>query len=87
VCKFNNVLYKQLKGGAIGVGIAGDVGTLMMVWLDRQLKLKVPSFKMYGRYVDDIDIVVETDHDDKTTMENIQLVANTIDSPIHSHYY
>ena len=78
ICSFNNVLYKQLRGGAIGVGIAGDVATLMMVWWDRQLKAQFTNFRMYGRYVDDIDLVVETDCDDKTTMEHIQEVANTI---------
>jgi len=33
---------------------------------------------MYTRYVDDIDVVVETDHDDEITMKGIQLVANGI---------
>ncbi len=33
---------------------------------------------MYGRYVDNIDIVVKTATDDKTTMEEMQRVANTI---------
>ena len=78
VCKFNGQLYKQLKGGAIGVGIAGDVATLFMVWWDRELRSKFPTFRMYARYVDDIDVVVETDDDDGTTMKKIQVVANTI---------
>ena len=33
---------------------------------------------MYARYVDDIDVVVETEDDDETTMKNVQVVANTI---------
>lgn len=78
VCQFNDHLFKQLKGGAIGVGIAGDVAILMMVWWDKQLKSKCPNVQMYARYVDDIDVVVETDDDDETAMKRIQTVANEI---------
>ena len=38
---FENKLYRQTKGGAIGVGIAGDVANLFMVWWDRQIKKKL----------------------------------------------
>ena len=31
----------KLKGGAIGVGIAGDVANLFMVWWDKQVKMKL----------------------------------------------
>jgi len=78
VCTFNNQLYKQLNGGAIGVGIAGDVATLMMVWWDKQLKSQIPGIQLYARYVDDIDVVLETLQDDKTTMQEVQHVANAI---------
>ena len=35
---FNNKIFKQMKGGAIGVGIAGEVANLFMVWWDRKMK-------------------------------------------------
>ena len=38
---FGNKLYRQTKGGAIGVGIAGDAANLFMVWWDRHLKRKL----------------------------------------------
>ena len=78
VCMFNNQLFKQLNGGAIGVGIAGDVATLMMVWWEKQLKSQISGIQMYGRYVDDIDVVLKTAQDDKTTMQEVQQVANAI---------
>ena len=78
VCMFNNELFKQMKGGAIGVGIAGDAATLFMAWWDQQLKSEIPTFKMYARYVDDIDLVIEADTDDETTMARVQNVANSI---------
>ena len=60
---FGNQLYLQTKGGAIGVGIAGDVANLFMVWWDRHLKSKLEDegikVKMYSRYVDDINIVCD----------------------------
>ena len=78
ICEFNSELFKQQNGGAIGVGVAGDVATLFMVWWDRQLKSQISGIQMYGRYVDDIDIVLETTLDDKSAMEAVQRVANTI---------
>ena len=60
---FENELYRQTKGGAISVGIAGDVANLFMVRWDRHLKRKLEDdgvkVKIYSRYVDDINIVCE----------------------------
>ena len=90
---FENKLYRQTKGGAIGVGIAGDVANLFMVWWDRQLKKRLEDkgvrVRMYSRYVDDINIVcdktdlkVEEEATDEATMKCIQEFANAIHKSI-----
>ena len=90
---FENKLYRQTKGGAIGVGIAGDVANLFMVWWGRHLKRKLEDegvkVKIYSRYVDDINIVcenmdvkVEGEADDEATMTWLQKIANTIHKSI-----
>ena len=64
---FNNELFKQIHGGAIGVSIAGDVANLFMVWWDRELKAHLTRAKiillLYSRYVDDGNIVVKCQPD------------------------
>ena len=78
-----------MKGGAIGVGIAGDVANLFMVWWDRQVKMKLENdginVQLYSRYVDDISIVCRMrspepgrQQSDKAMMENIQRIANGV---------
>ena len=90
---FGNKLYRQTKGGAIGVGIAGDVANLFMEWWDRHFKRKLEDegvkIKMYSRYVDDINIVcekpdvkVEGEAADKTVMMFIKNIANKIHKSI-----
>ncbi len=53
--QLDNKCYKQLKAGAIGVGIAGDVANFFMVWLDKQIKLKLESeyisFQIYWHII------------------------------------
>ena len=85
VCTFNNKMYKQLSGGAIGVGIAGDVANLFMVWWDRQLQKRCQEqqihLKLYARYVDDINIVTKKpaqSEKDQDVMELIQHIGNSI---------
>ena len=79
VCKFKDELYKQLKGGAIGVSVAGDIAQLFMVWWDNQLKERLQGLRMYGRYVDDIaPFVIESTDDEETTMKRVQYIANSI---------
>ena len=90
---FNNECFKQLKGGAIGVSIAGDVANLFMVWWDREFKKRLISekivLKLYSRYVDDGNIIVYHGEDksisekepglkEKEIMENIKIVGNSI---------
>ena len=87
IFRFNSKLYRQLEGGAIGVALAGEIANLFMVWWDRQLKQKIVddgiSLKMYSRYVDDIDIATKginpgSEENDKSTMERLQTIANSI---------
>ena len=93
VFKFNNKIYKQPEGGAIGVGIAGDVAVLFMVWYDQQLLKSLNACKieiqLFARYVDDINIVakmLQSDNNDepadKRTMLRVQEIANKIHSSI-----
>ena len=90
---FGNKLYRQTKGGAIGVEMAGDVANLFMVWCDRHLKRKLEDegirVKIYSRYVDDINIAcekldgkVEGEAADKTVMTFIKNIANKIHKSI-----
>eukprot|EP00794_Sanderia_malayensis_P001548 gene1548-1711_t len=88
ICQFDNQIYKQKHGGAIGMGIAGDVAKLFMVWWDRELKRRLQNhgieIQLYKRYVDDTNIVVKTVTDmdarpnDETIMMEIQTIANEI---------
>ena len=80
---FNKKFYIQEKGGAIGVGIAGVVAVLFMVWWDKQLLQKLHDhayiIHLYGRYVDDINIAADSrNKNEKETMQHIQTIANSI---------
>lgn len=81
-----------MKGGGIGVGIAGDVSNLFMVWWDRKLYKEIIDkglvMKHYCRYVDDTNVVIkaiqsmEDKEKDENTMLKIQEIANSIHSSI-----
>ena len=82
---FDNKLYLQSEGGAIGVGIAGDVAVLFMCWWDNELLERLNrrgrSTHLYARYVDDINIAVDQtpyEESDGETMKHIQEIANDI---------
>ena len=90
---FENKSSRQKKGGAIGAGIALDVANIFMLWWDRQLKKKLQDegikVRMYSRYVDDINIVceaidmkVEREEADETTIKSIQKIAKKIHKSI-----
>ena len=89
---FNKKYYKQCKGGAIGVSIAGDVANLFLVWWDKELKRKMREngiiVKLYSRYVDDGNIVVklidnkEGDDKEKEIMNRVKDIANSIHESI-----
>ena len=87
VYQFNNKMYQQSVGGAIGVGLSGEVANLFMVWWDRELRHRLvesdidPS--LYSRYVDDIfnaleGVNTEEPDKDRGTMERVQIIANSI---------
>ena len=87
VFQFNQKYYKQQNGGAIGVGVAGEVANLFMVYWERQLLERMVGSgmlqKLYSRYVDDIEVVVKSvkpgsETEEKETMEKIQQIANDI---------
>ena len=92
ICGFDQKIFKQSKGGAIGVGIAGDVANLFMVWWDRRFRTELLNKSMnsllYSRYVDDTDIVLKgitknaNEEIDKQTMEEAQKIANNIHESI-----
>ena len=89
---FNKKYYKQCKGGAIGVSIAGDVANLFLVWWDNELKRKMREngiiVKLYSRYVDDGNIVVKLidnkvgDDKEKEIMNRVKDIANSIHESI-----
>ncbi|KAJ8021804.1 hypothetical protein HOLleu_39101 [Holothuria leucospilota] len=93
VCQFNNKLYKQKSGGAIGVSLAGDVAQVFMIWWDREFKMKLAvegiNCLMYARYVDDILLVVESTSEscsDVGTMGQLCVLANAIHPSIQVTY-
>ena len=90
IYQFDNRYLKQKDGGAIGVGLAGEIANVFMVWWDREFRTRIQqrgvSLKLYSRYVDDVDLVSTTLSDEdnpsslleKETMEFLQQVANEI---------
>ena len=55
VYTFDGKFYKQMEGGAIGVGLAGEVANTFIIWWDRRLKTLLSysqiELKLYSRYV------------------------------------
>jgi len=62
VYTFNGSVYRQMKGGPIGLELTGVLAQIFMVWWDRRLKIMARTMglqlQMYKRYVDDINIVM-----------------------------
>ena len=74
-----------MQGGAIGVGVAGEVANLFMCWWDECLLELAANhgvvLQLYARYVDDINTVVVKDNDDATgrsIMQKVMELANKI---------
>ena len=59
---FDGQIKLQSKGGPIGLLLTGILAQLFMVWWDRQFKIKMDEnglrLRMYKRYVDDINVIV-----------------------------
>ena len=92
VYTFEGKYFKQVEGGAIGVGLAGEVANVFMIWWDRSLKSLLSEslirLKLYSRYVDDIDLVTTTigsgnqSKSEERAMKYIQDIANGIHNSI-----
>ena len=87
IYRFNNKLYQQSRGGAIGVGLSGELANVFMIWWDRQFVSDINRLgiehNLYSRYVDDIEVItkaIETEGEqkDRATMLRLQEVANAI---------
>ena len=86
IYEFDGNYYLQTGGGAIGVAVAGDIAVLFMCWWDQELLRRIRQEEMlihfYGRYVDDINTLIDAGimegNADRNTMEKLQNVANTI---------
>ena len=60
---FNNEVRKQEEGGAIGLNLTGTLAQVFMIWWDREVRRRLASVginvRLYLRYIDDINIVIE----------------------------
>ena len=91
---FNNKIYRQDKGGAIGLDLVGIIASIYMNHWDEEL-LNILNrenifAKVYKRYVDDINLILHVNNEDlndeKSVMEFIQTKANMIDQSIQVTY-
>ena len=69
IYKFNDTTKKQKQGGPIGLELTGEVAAIFMMWWDRELLRRIHvlglNVLLYKRYVDDINLVVETPREKK----------------------
>ena len=60
---FDSKVRKQEVGGAIGLDLTGTLAQVFMMWWDREVRRRLASIginiRLYLRYVDDINIVIE----------------------------
>ena len=92
VYTFEGKYFKQVAGGAIGVGLAGEVANVFMICWDCRLKSLLSSsettLKLYSRYVDDVDLVTmiigsgSPSENEERTMKYVQSIANSIHESI-----
>ena len=88
--KFDQKIYRQIRGGSIGLDLTGVVATIFMCYWDKKLKQQLEENEinviLYKRYVDDIDIIVKDNNyeekNEERTMKNIQQYANSIETSI-----
>ena len=64
IYEFDNKIYKQKEGGAIGVELTGTMAQIFMLWWDKKFQeisreKKQLEILFYKRYVDDINIIVK----------------------------
>ena len=91
---FNGKIIRQEKGGAIGLDLVGVISSIYMDDWDNRvievLKKEDNDPKVYKRYVDDIDLIIQVMKnnlgDEKSVMEFVQRKANLIDRNIQVTY-
>ena len=55
ICKYNDKVYKQIDGTAMGTSVAPPFANLFLFILERILLLKYKEYILfYKRYIDDI---------------------------------
>ena len=95
--KFNGKIYRQEKGGSIGLDLTGVISEIYMTWWDGQLMVLLREHRIYAllykRYVDDINLLLKIEYEednygnearDKLVMEKVKRIANTIHSNIQA---
>ena len=91
---FNGKIYRQNRGGAIGLDLVGVIASIYMNdWDNRLVDILMKGNivpKVYKRYVDDINLILEVPNDkfndEKSVMEFVQNEANKIDKNIQVTY-
>ena len=89
IYQFGTQTKKQKKGGPIGLELTGDLAGIFMMWWDTELMKRANAqgmnILMYKRYVDDINIIMETPqptnetmNDDEQAIEIIKQIGNNI---------
>ena len=98
IYEFDNKIYKQKEGGAIGVELTGTMAQIFMVWWDKrfqeiskeELQLEIIFYK---RYVDDINVIVkipegrenaETTNNVGEIERNVMEIVKDIGNQIHN---
>ena len=88
VYKFAGEIKSQKQGGAIGLELTGEIAGVFMTWWDREMKKKLREenvkIVMYKRYVDDINLIVETKEEtkEKEIWNHIKEIGNQIHESI-----
>ena len=86
---FENQIKMQSDGGPIGLELTGDVAQVFMMWWDEQLRHRLEErglrVLMYKRYVDDINMAMETptsteEHDKSSDVRAMNIVKEIGDS-------
>ena len=88
VYKFDDKVWRQKSGGAIGLEMTGELAGVFMMWWDKKMRESLSDegvmLEMYKRYVDDINVVVRTkrDENEQEVMEKIKMIGNKIHKSI-----
>ena len=98
IYEFDNKIYKQKEGGAIGVELTGTMAQIFMVWWDKkfqeiskeELQLEIIFYK---RYLDDINVIMkipegrenaETVNNVSEIERNVMEIVKDIGNQIHN---